>query len=66
MRQNYEPEVYVAMARGKLSNRRIADLLGVNESSVRRGLKKWGWPVNNDPRTIAAVMSELAELLEAK
>jgi hypothetical protein len=64
--KTYDPEVFVAMRRGKLSNRRIAQLLGVNESTVRRGLKKWGWPINDDPRTVRVVLAELADLLDAR
>jgi transposase len=66
MSKTYQPEVYVAMRRGKLSNRRIAQLLGVNEATVRRGLKKWGWPINDDPRTVRVVLNELADLLDAR
>lgn len=42
MSRRYEPEVYAALAdrnRKRRSNREIARLLGVDEATVRRGLR---------------------------
>ncbi|MDE2103098.1 MAG: sigma-70 region 4 domain-containing protein [Patescibacteria group bacterium] len=36
------PEVYTALRGSGMSNREIARQLGVNEASVRRGLKRAG------------------------
>jgi DNA-binding transcriptional regulator LsrR (DeoR family) len=60
--KRHHPEVYVAMKSWGLSNRRIADHLGVDEATVRRGLKKAA-PVA-PKRGIHEVLAELADLLE--
>jgi transposase len=59
--RKYAPEVFVAMRRGGLSNRRIAALLGVNESTVRRGLAKASTFTTN--RTVSTVLRELADMV---
>lgn len=44
MSRRYEPEVYAALAdrnRKRRSNREIARLLGVDEATVRRGLRAY-------------------------
>jgi DNA-binding NarL/FixJ family response regulator len=42
----YDPAIYAAMKSQGLSNRQIATALGVNEASVRRGLKNPPAPTN--------------------
>lgn len=59
----YDPEVYVAMRRGGLSNRRIAALLGVNESTVRRAVAE---RYVEKPRTVSGLLVELADLLNER
>lgn len=61
MRRRYSPVVYRAMRDGGLSNRKIAELLDVDEATVRRGLKGWR------PRklTTRELLMELADRLDA-
>jgi DNA-binding CsgD family transcriptional regulator len=61
-RKRYHPDLFVAASRGGLSNRRIADLLGIDEATVRRGLKKV--MLVTEPRTVRLVLAELADLLD--
>lgn len=60
----YSPEVYLAMRDGGLSNRRIGELLGVDEATVRRSLKRYK-PARRAKRTVRDVLNELAGLLDA-
>lgn len=39
MKPKFSPTVYFALMREGLTHRRIGELLGVDEASVRRGLK---------------------------
>jgi hypothetical protein len=61
MRRRFPPRVYVALRDAGYSNREIAGLLGVNESSVRRGLKSVGY---NEPSRTRQLLTELADRLD--
>lgn len=61
MRRKFPPRVYVALRNDGFSNREIAGMLDVNESSVRRGLKSVGYTA---PSPVRALLSELADHLE--
>lgn len=52
--------MYAALHNAGFSKREIARLLGVNEASVRRGLKA------NPPRTVRVLLAELADALDAR
>lgn len=56
----FDPAVYAALHNAGFSKREIARLLGVNEASVRRGLK------HNPPRSVRVLLTELADALDAK
>jgi hypothetical protein len=55
--------VYVALRDGGFSNRAIANLLGVNERSVRRGLESVDYEA---PSRVRELLTELAGVIEAR
>lgn len=53
--------MYAALRNGGFSNREIAGMLGVNEASVRRGLKSVGYEA---PSRVRRLLIDLADEIE--
>ncbi len=61
MRRKFPARVYVALRNDGFSNREIAGLLGVDEASVRRGLKSVGYEA---PSRVRRLLTDLADEIE--
>jgi hypothetical protein len=61
VRSKFPPRVYVALRNDGFSNREIAELLGINEASVRRGLKTVSYEA---PSRVRRLLTDLADEIE--
>jgi len=61
VRRKFPPRVYVALRNDGFSNREIADLLSVDEASVRRGLKAVKYEA---PSRVRRLLTDLADEIE--
>lgn len=59
----FEPEVYVILRNTGLPNTKIAEMLGVSEAAVRRGLKRAGYLPPEQSR-LRELFAELGDILE--